>query len=81
MTQARNVFPRPTFVLITFPSDLESGSDYTITVEDNDSGDSHVSDPFTIIGDPDVNIEITSPDGYVLLKLMFSRCRLMEMSM
>lgn len=69
-------------VLITLIRDLESGSDYTITVEDNDTGDSHVSDPFTVIGDTDVNIEITSPDGYVLVVpvMLSDFCRL-EMTM
>lgn len=44
---------------------LDSGSDYTIVVRDTSSDAEHVSEPFTIIGDPDSNIEITAPDGYV----------------
>lgn len=46
---------------------LESGSDYTVYIKDESSDAEHTSNPFIIIGSPDTNIEVTSPDGLTSL--------------
>lgn len=53
------------FISFLFPSrpSLESGSDYTLLVKDQSSDAEHESPAFTILGTPDTNVEVTSPDG------------------
>ncbi|CAN0497763.1 unnamed protein product [Ectocarpus sp. 12 AP-2014] len=46
---------------------LESGSDYTVRVQDQSSDLEDTSETFTIIGTSTSNVEITSPDGYTTL--------------